>query len=487
MRKASPPIVPVILSGGSGTRLWPLSLPERPKQFIEFGSALGARKTTAARTLFQETLARVAKKPFRAPLVVANHEHRFLIAEQLRALKRRPLAIMLEPVARNTAPACAAAAAFVAARDPNALALVLPSDHVIGDAGAFRRAVSRAVPAAAAGRLVTFGIAPRGPHTGYGYIAAGVSIGGTRGVRNVDRFIEKPKLAKARRLLARGNVYWNAGIFLFAPQAFLAELSRLAPDVAAKARAAVAKGKVDLDFFRLDAKAFAAIKAGAVDTVVMERTKRAAVAPVDMDWSDAGSFAALWDAGARDPRGNVRQGPVALHDVSGSFLSSEGPMIGAIGVRDLVVVATEDAVLVAPRARAEDVRALAPLVAATLDSKGARMSRVTVFRPWGSYRSLRFGTGFQVKQITVKPGAALSLQYHRRRAEHWVVVAGRARVTRGTETFVLGANQSAYIPKGVRHRLANAGREPLHLIEVQSGDYLGEDDIVRLEDHYGRA
>jgi mannose-1-phosphate guanylyltransferase/mannose-6-phosphate isomerase len=214
----------------------------------------------------------------------------------------------------------------------------------------------------------------------------------------------------------------------------------------------------------------------------MERTKRAAVAPVDMDWSDAGSFAALWDAGARDPRGNVRQGSVALHDVSGSFLSSEGPTIGAIGVRDLVVVATEDAVLVAPRARAEDVRALAPLVAGR-----TRMSRVTVFRPWGSYRSLRFGAGFQVKQITVKPGAALSLQYHRRRAEHWVVVAGRARITRGTETFVLEANQSTYIPKGVRHRLENAGREPLHLIEVQSGDYLGEDDIVRLEDHYGRA
>lgn len=481
MRKISIPIVPVILSGGAGTRLWPLSLPERPKQFIEFGPALGARKTAARRTLFQETLARVAGKPFRPPLVVANHEHRFLIAEQLRTLKCKSLAVMLEPCARNTAPACAAAAAFVASRHPKALMLVLPSDHVIGDVGAFRRAVARAAPVAADGHLVTFGIEPKGPHTGYGYIAAGAQIKGSRGTHAVDRFIEKPKLGRAKALLAKGGVYWNAGIFLFAPGVFLAELDRLAPKTAALARRAVAKGKADLDFFRLDPKAFAAAKPGAVDTVVMERTRRAAVIPVDMDWSDAGSFAALWEAGGRDARGNVRQGPVALHDVSGSFLSSDGPALGAVGVRDLVVVATEDAVLVAPRARAEDVRALAPLIAGQ-----ARSSRMTVYRPWGSYRSLQFGEGFQVKQITVKPGAALSLQYHHRRAEHWVVVSGKARITRGDEIFSLTANQSTYIPKGVRHRLENAGGEPLHLIEVQSGDYLGEDDIVRLEDHYGR-
>lgn len=473
MRKSFPPIVPVILSGGAGTRLWPLSIPERPKQFLTFGNK---------RTLFQETLARVAGTGFRAPLVIGNHEHRFLIAEQLREAKCKPLAVMLEPCARNTAPACAAAALYVAAREPKALMLVLSSDHVIGNPKALRRAVASAASAAAKGHLVTFGIRPKGPATGYGYIAAGAPLAGGKGTRAVERFVEKPDAKKARALIAKKNVHWNAGIFLFAPQAFLAELERFAPKMVAAARDAVAKGKIDLDFFRLDPKSFGQAPSGAIDTVVMERTGLAAVIPVDMDWSDAGSFASLWDAGARDKRGNVSQGPVAIADVSGSFLLSEGPVLGAVGVRDLVVVATEDAVLVAPRARAENVKALAPLVAGK-----AKASRVTVHRPWGDYRALQFGAGFQVKQITVKPGAALSLQYHRRRAEHWVVVAGRARVTRGRETFVLNANQSTYIPKGVRHRLANAGREPLHLIEVQSGDYLGEDDIVRLEDRYGRT
>ena len=417
-----PPIIPVILSGGSGTRLWPLSIPERPKQFLAFGDT---------KTLFQETLARVSGRPFRPPLVVGNHEHRFLIAEQLRRAKCRPRAVMLEPSARNTAPACAAAAAYVAARDPDALMLVLPSDHVIGNPKALRRAVASAAAAAAQGYLVTFGIAPKGPHTGYGYIAAGARLARGKGARAVARFVEKPGARKARGLIARKNVYWNAGIFLFDPRVFLAELERFAPKTAAAARDSVKKGKPDLDFFRLDPKSFARAPAGAIDTVVMERTRLAAVLPVDMDWSDA--------------------------------------------------------VMVAPRARAEDVKALATRVAGAFTVDRARASRVTVYRPWGSYRALQFGARFQVKQISVKPGAALSLQYHRHRAEHWVVVAGRARVTRGRETFVLNANQSTYIPKGVRHRLANAGRGPLHLIEVQSGGYLGEDDIVRLEDHYGRA
>ena len=488
MSKSFPPIIPVILSGGAGTRLWPLSIPERPKQFLAFGGA---------RTLFQETLARFSGKGFRPPLVVGNHEHRFLIAEQLRALKRETLAVMLEPASRNTALACAAAAAFIAARAPGALMLVLPSDHVIGNPAALRRAVAVAAAVAAKGFLVAFGIKPERPHTGYGYIEAGAPLPGSKRTRAVKRFIEKPGAKKARSLIAGKNVYWNSGMFLFAPQAFLAELARFAPKMAAKAEEAVKKGEPDLDFFRLDAKAFAGAKAGAIDTVVMERTKRAAVVPVDMNWSDAGSWAALWESGTRDGRGNVRQGPVALHDVSGSFLLSEGPVLGAVGIRDLVVVATEDAVLVAPRAKAENVKALGPLVAAR-----ALVSRVTVQRPWGSYRTLKAdaraapraldkmrpyrGAGFQVKQITVKPGAALSLQFHRRRAEHWVVVAGRARVTRGEETFTLKANQSTYIPKGVRHRLENPGPGTLHLIEVQSGDYLGEDDIVRLEDNYGR-
>lgn len=467
-----PAIVPVVLSGGAGTRLWPLSLPERPKQFLPLGGT---------RTLFQETLARVSGRGFRPPVIVCNDDHRFLVAEQLRAAKVAPLAVMLEPVARNTAPAAAAAAALVAEQAPGALMLVLPSDHVIRKPAALRKAIALAAPAAARGMLVAFGIKPSSPHTGYGYIEAGPAPAGLKGVRAVRRFIEKPHAKRARALLAQGGVSWNAGIFLFDPKAFLAELRRFQPTMAAAAKKATAKGRRDLDFFRLDRRAFAACPAGPIDTMVMERTKNAAVVPVDMDWSDAGSWASLWETGVRDPRGNARRGAVAVHDVSGSFLFSDGPVLGAVGVRDMVVIATEDAVLVAPRDRAEDVKALAGLVAAK-----AKVSRVTVHRPWGTYRTLKMGEQFQVKQITVKPGGALSLQYHRRRAEHWVVVEGRARVVRGAETFVLETNQSTYIPAGTRHRLENPGKAFLHLIEVQSGDYLGEDDVVRLDDHYGR-
>ncbi len=473
-----PAVVPVVLSGGAGTRLWPLSLPERPKQFLAL---------SGARTLFQETIKRVAGAGFAPPLIVCNEDHRFLVAEQTRVLKIAPLGVMLEPTPRNTAPAAAAAAAVLAATQaPGVLMLVLPSDHVIGKPAALRRAIAAASAAARAGRLVTFGIKPAGPHTGYGYIEAGPALAGLKGVRAVRRFIEKPAAKRARALLAprknSGGVFWNAGIFLFDPKVFLAELGRFQPKMVKGAIAAVARGRKDLDFFRLDAKAFAACPAGPIDTMVMERTKNAVVVPVDMDWSDAGSWASLWATGAKDQRGNVARGPVALHDVSGSFLFSEGPILGAVGVRDMAVVATEDAVLIAPRARAEDVKALAALVA-----DQAKVSRVTVHRPWGTYRTLKMGERFQVKQIMVKPGGALSLQYHRRRAEHWVVVAGRARVTRGQDTFILETNQSTYIPAGVRHRLENPGRQPLRLIEVQSGNYLGEDDIVRLDDHYGRT
>ena len=475
MRNPILSIVPVVLSGGAGARLWPLSLPERPKQFLDFGDG----------TLFQETLARVSGAGFAPPLIVCNEDHRFLVAEQLRAAKVAPMAVMLEPALRNTAPAAAAAAALVAKKAPEALMLVLPSDHVIKNPAALRRAIAAAGAAARKGFLVTFGIKPAGPHTGYGYIEAGGPLAGLKGVRAVRRFIEKPDAKRARALLAPGKngsgVFWNAGIFLFDPEAFLVELGRFQPKMAAQAKAAVARGRKDFDFFRLAAKAFAASPAGPIDTAVMERTKRAVVVPVDMDWSDAGSWASLWQTGAKDKRGNAAQGPVALHDVSGSFLFSEGPILGAVGLRDMVVVATEDAVLVAPRDRAEDVKALAALVAGH-----ARVSRVTVHRPWGTYRTLKMGEGFQVKQITVKPGAALSLQYHRRRAEHWVVVAGSAQVTCGADTFTLATNESTYIPAGTPHRLANPGKKSLHLIEVQSGDYLGEDDIVRLDDRYGR-
>ncbi|MBM3565250.1 MAG: mannose-1-phosphate guanylyltransferase/mannose-6-phosphate isomerase [Alphaproteobacteria bacterium] len=465
-----PAIVPVVLSGGAGTRLWPLSIPERPKQFLDLGRA---------RTFFHETLVRVSGPGFRAPLVICNDEHRFLVAEQLRAAGVKPLAVALEPVPRNTAAAAAAAAVLAAKLAPGALVLLLPSDHVIGKPARLRQAITAAAPAALKGALVTFGIKPTGPHTGYGYIEAGRKISG--GVRAVGRFVEKPDKKRAQALLKKDGVFWNAGIFLFSPKAYLAELARFAPKVAAAAEMAVKKGERDLDFFRLDHKSFAAAPSGPIDTLVMEKTAKAAVIPVAMDWSDAGSWASLHATEAKDGRGNAVRGPVALHDVSGSLLFSEGPILGAVGVRDLVVVATEDAVLVAPRDRAEEVRALAAPVAGL-----ARISRATVHRPWGSYRTLKMAENFQVKQITVKPGGALSLQYHRRRAEHWVVVSGSARVVRGKEIFILEENQSTYIPVGTKHRLENAGRGPLHLIEVQSGDYLGEDDIVRLEDIYGR-
>lgn len=470
-----PAIVPAILSGGSGTRLWPMSVPARPKQFLALGSG---------RTLFQEAAARVVGDGFLAPIVICNREHRFLVAEQLREMDVAPLAVALEAEPRNTAPAAAVAALLAAERAPGALVLLLPSDHVVRRPERFRAAIMAGAEAAAQGALVVFGIAPDRPHTGYGYIRTGEPIPGADGCARVRGFVEKPDRARAESYLPTGDYLWNAGIFLFRPDVLLAELERLSPAIYAAAREAVAKGANDLDFFRLDAATFAACPAGPLDKVVMEKTANAAVVPVNMGWSDAGSWAALWEAGDKDGAGNVRIGPVVAYETAGCYLHSEGPTIGVMGLGDVTVIATEDAVLVAPRERAEEVRTLAGLAEATARADG--LTRTTVHRPWGSFKTLRIGERFQVKQITVKPGGALSLQYHQRRAEHWVIVSGRARVWRGEEIFVLEENQSTYIPVGVRHRLENAGEGPLHLIEVQSGDYLGEDDIVRLEDLYGR-
>lgn len=476
MAKPSVPIiVPVVLSGGSGTRLWPLSLPARPKQFLSL---------SGAGSLFQETVQRVHGAGFGPPLVIGNQEHRFLIAEQLRELGIASRAVVLEPEGRNTAPAVAVAALMLSGGDSDALMLVLPSDHVIRKAGKFLAAVRTARAAAAQGAFVTFGVAPDRPHIGYGYIKKGKPVGRVKGCARVARFVEKPDLKTARAYLKDGGYFWNAGIFLLSARAYLAELEKFAPKVLKACRAAVAKGTKDLDFFRLDPKSFAASPAGSIDVTVMERTGCAAVVPVNMGWTDAGSWSALWESGAKDRRGNVRVGPVVTHDVAGSYLRSEGLTLGVVGLGDVVVVVTEDAVLVAPKDRAEDVRALAASPGGKAAADGAH---VTVHRPWGSFKTLRAGERYQVKQITVKPGAALSLQYHRRRAEHWVVVAGRAKVWRGDEVFFLNANESTYIPVGTKHRLQNVGDGLLHIIEVQSGDYLGEDDIVRLEDLYGRT
>ncbi len=465
------PILPVILSGGSGTRLWPLSREAYPKQFLPLVGDV---------TMLQATWNRVAAIAGKAPIVVANQEHRFMAAEQLRECNVTPQALILEPIGRNTAPAIAIAALQALATGEDALLLVLPSDHVVRDDAAFHAAVGQAAIAADAGKLVTFGIVPTAPETGYGYIKAQAGVG----VRAVDRFVEKPDLATAQQYVASGEYYWNSGMFLFKASRYLEELEALQPAILSACRTALDKASRDTDFIRLDADAFAASPNDSIDYAVMEKTADAAVVPLDAGWNDVGSWSALWEVSDKDANGNACHGDVIALDCRNSYAYGTR-LIAMVGLEDVVVVETDDAVFVGHKDRVQDVKEIVGQI--KRDGRSEAAAHRKVYRPWGAYDSIDNGARFQVKRITVKPGATLSLQMHHHRAEHWIVVSGTAEVTRGDDVILLTENQSTYIPLGVTHRLKNPGKLPLELIEVQSGSYLGEDDIVRFEDQYGRA
>jgi len=469
-------IVPVILSGGTGSRLWPLSRESHPKQFWPLLSSW---------TMVQETARRARGAGFAPPVVVVGEAHRFLVAEQLRDAQVPNPQILLEPEGRNSAPAIAVAALLVAETEPDAVLWIMAADAAIARPEALHAALKLAAAAARTGRIVTFGVTPDRPHTGFGYIEMGEELSEVPGVRQVARFTEKPDLAAAQKLCADGKHVWNSGMFVATVGTLIAELHEHAPEILAAARAALASSQRDLDFIRLGAEAFRKAPAISIDYAVMERTRHAAVVRADLGWSDVGSWDALWETSVKDADQNVLQGPVEALDSTGCFVRSETMLTAVLGLRDVVLVVTDDAVLALPRDRAQDVKK----VVERLKARGAKQAveHRRMYRPWGHYEGLILGDRFQVKQIVVMPGGRLSLQKHHHRAEHWVVVRGTARVQRDAESLLLSENQSVYLPLGCVHRLENPGMIPLALIEVQVGSYLGEDDIVRIEDTYGRS
>jgi mannose-1-phosphate guanylyltransferase/mannose-6-phosphate isomerase len=470
------PIVPVILSGGSGTRLWPVSRESFPKQLWPLISD---------HTLLQETALRARGERFAPPVIVCNQEHRFLIAEQLRAAGIPGPRILLEPVGRNSAPAIAAAAILVAETDPDAVLWLLAADHVIVDVAALHKSLATAATAARAGRFVTFGMRPTAPETGYGYIAIGAALDDAPDAFAVAEFVEKPDAARAARLATDGRHLWNSGMFVFTARTLLEELASHAPDVLHAVRRAMAERTSDLDFVRLGVEAFTACPSISLDYAVAERTSRAAVVPADIGWSDVGSWGALWELGRKDEQGNVTVGDVLLESARNCYVRSDGMLATVVGLEDAVVVVTEDAVLAMHRDHAQDVKKVVDRLKAAGRNEAVAHNRM--YRPWGFYECLIQGDRFQVKRIVVTPGRKLSLQKHFHRAEHWVVVNGSALVTRDDETFLVRENESVYLPLGCVHRLENPGKIPLALIEVQSGAYLGEDDIVRIDDVYNRT
>ena len=466
-------LVPVILSGGSGTRLWPLSREMYPKQLLALTGKL---------TMLQDTATRLAGIAGAVPpIVVCNEAHRFTVAEQIRALGIQASAILLEPVGRNTAPAVALAALKAQQIDSEATLVVAPADHVIRDARGFQAAAEAAATLAQDGKLVTFGIVAHAPETGYGYIRRGEGNGPAY---KVAQFIEKPPLDVAAQFVASGDYFWNSGMFVFKAGRYLAELAAFAPDILEASRAAFGAATTDLDFVRIDRAEFEKCRSESIDYAVMEKTLDALVLPLDAGWSDVGSWSSLFDALPADEEGNVLLGDVMVHDTHDCYVHSTSRLVAAVGMDDHIIVETKDAILVAPKERVQDVKELVAMIKKSGRSESS-MHR-EVFRPWGSYDSIDSGERFQVKRLSVKPGGVLSLQMHHHRAEHWIVVQGTARVTCNENTFLMSENESTYIPIGATHRIENPGKVALHIVEVQSGSYLGEDDIVRFEDNYGR-
>lgn len=468
-------IIPVILSGGAGTRLWPLSRSQYPKQFLSLA---------AQNTMIQETLLRLEGIDVASPIVICNESHRFIVADQLAQINVKNPFIILEPLGRNTAPAIAAGALKAQALDKDAVMVVLPSDHVIQNKAALAHGVELACKAAAEGFLVTFGITPTAPETGYGYIKAQVKSG--EAVFPLDRFVEKPNRETAQKYLDSGEYFWNSGMFVFKASTFLAELQHFEPEIFASVEAAYTKAAVDVDFIRLEKEAFATSPSRSIDYAVMEKTSKGKVIPLDAGWNDVGAWSALWEVNKKDENQNVIFGDVLTQNTQDSYIYSQGRLVAAVGLRDMVVVETKDAVLVAERSQVQGVKDIVEELKRQERHSCVEENQVGV-RPWGSYEAIERGHRYKVKHITVKPGAKLSVQMHYHRAEHWIVVSGTALVRNGDQELLLGENQSTFIPLGTVHALENPGKVPLELIEVQSGPYLEEDDIIRFEDRYGRC
>ncbi|MCF6247927.1 MAG: mannose-1-phosphate guanylyltransferase/mannose-6-phosphate isomerase [Desulfobacula sp.] len=469
-------IIPVILAGGSGTRLWPLSRELYPKQLIDIYNE---------KTMLQNTVLRLdGLDKISKPIIVCNEAHRFMTAEQLRQIDVDPMALILEPVGRNTAPAIALAALKAMESHNDPILLVLPADHVIENENGFHKAIRSGIEFAESGSLITFGIIPKTPETGYGYIKKGELLDNNTGISKIDRFVEKPDIETAREYVESGSFCWNSGMFMFKASQIISELDIHCPGMVSPCKQALAGGSQDLDFFRLSLEQFKKIPADSIDYAVMEKTNKGVMIPIDVGWNDLGSFDALWQTGQKDKNLNVIKGDVLTHDVKSSYINSESSLITAVGIENFVIVETKDAILVSPRDRVQDVKKIVKQLKD--NDREESITHRKVYRPWGSYETMDIEKRFQVKRITVKPGAKLSLQKHFHRAEHWTVVSGAAIVTKDEEQLLLKEDESTYISLGTMHRLENPGKIPLELIEVQSGSYLGEDDIVRFDDVYGR-